>query len=118
MGQSGWTVSVQVPADRVYARLVEFGRMPDYVGGLTEVRRAGDDVLRVTGDAGRWEWRIAEAMPGRRLTLEPLDAARPALRIVLEPGTVMTALTVRVTDPEDGPPLRPDRDRLVAFVTG
>lgn len=118
MRQSGWTVEVAVPADQAYARLTDFGRMPEYVDGLSTVRRVGDDLLRISGDSGRWDWRITQAMPGRSLVLEPLDAAGPALRIALTPGTVKTAVTVRVSQPEDGPPLRPHRERLAALLTG
>lgn len=117
MRQSGWTVEVPVPADRAYARLADFERMPEYVEGLSSVRRVGGDVLRIDGDSGRWDWRITQAMPGRSLVLEPLDAAGPALRIALAPGTVMTAVTVRVSQPEDGPPLRPHRERLMGFLS-
>jgi len=118
MRQSGWTVEVPVPADLAYARLADFGRMPEYVDGLEHVRRVGDDLLRISAGSGRWEWRITEAMPGRCLVLEPLDAAGPALRIALDPGAVMTAVTVRVSQPQDGPPLCPRRERLAALLMG
>lgn len=118
MRQSGWTVEVPVPADHAYARLTDFARMPEYVEGLSSVRRMGDDLLRIDGPSGRWDWRITQAMPGRSLVLEPLDAAGPALRIALDPGTVMTSVTVRVSQPEDGPPLRPHRERLAAMLSG
>ena len=116
MDQRGWTLRVPVPTGHAYARLVEFTRMPEYVGGLTAVRRTGDDLLQVTGPGGEWVWRITEAMPGRGLVLEPVDPAGPALRVMLEPDGEGTALTVRVTHGEDGAPLEPRADRLRAFL--
>ncbi len=116
MDQRGWTLRVPVPTAHAYARLVEFARMPDYVTGLTAVRRTGDDLLQVTGPSGDWVWRITEAMPGRGLVLEPLDPAGPALRVTLEPDGAGTSLTMRVTPPAHGAPLEPRPDRLRAFL--
>lgn len=116
MDERGWTLRVPVPTSHAYARLVEFGRIPDYVTGLISVRRTGDDLLQVAGTGGEWVWRITEAMPGRGLALEPLDPAGPSLRVMLEPDGAGTALTVRVTHPADGAPLEPRADRLRAFL--
>ena len=116
MEQRGWTLVVPVSTDHAYARLTDFGRMSEYPSGIETVRRQGDDRLRVSGTSGDWVWRITEAQPGRALVLEPLDAAGPALRFMLEPGDHGTSVTVRATHTDPAPPLEPDRDRLRAFL--
>lgn len=116
MAERGWTLRVPVSTAHAYARLVEFARMPEYVTGLSAVRRTGDDLLAVAGSSGEWVWRITDAMPGRGLVLEPLDPAAPALRVMLEPDGAGTTLTLRVTPPAIGPPLEPRADRLRALL--
>ncbi len=82
------TVLVNVPVSRAYNQWTQFEEFPRFMGGVKSVTQLADDrldwVAEIAGVRRRWEARILEQLPDRKVAWAATEGATNAGSVTFE----------------------------------
>ncbi|MGC5585644.1 SRPBCC family protein [Ornithinimicrobium sp. W1665] len=82
------SILVNVPASTAYNQWTQFEDFPQFMGGITRVTQLGDDRLEWVAEIGgvrrRWEARIVEQVPDRKVAWAATEGATNAGAVTFE----------------------------------
>lgn len=95
------TVVVNVPVFTAYNQWTQFEDFPQFMGGITSVTQLGDDrlewVAEIAGVRRRWEARVLEQVPDRKVSWAATEGATNAGEVTFEqvgPGQTSVHLSL------------------------
>jgi uncharacterized membrane protein len=114
------SILVNVPVSTAYNQWTQFEDFPQFMGGITRVKVLSEDrlewVAEIAGVRRRWEARILEQVPDRRIAWAAIEGATNAGAVTFEDlGGGQTAVRLSLEyEPEGAVGLVEDKLNVVA----